>query len=155
MELHRLNTIVLAGALLTGGASFAPAQDTPTKSDNTKTNKQDRDGTTATADKQKNNKSDRELTKEIRKAIVDDKSLSTYAHNVKVVSQHGTVTLRGPVRSDDEKRSIEQKAADVAGAANVKNELTVVSADSKSSSDKSSSDKPMADKSSSDTSGKK
>src|SRR5439155_13283021 len=131
MELHGFSTIVLAGALLIGGSGFAPAQDTPStvKSDNTKTNRKDRNKDTATADQQKNNKSDRELTREIRKAIASDKSLSTYAHNVKVVSQHGTVTLRGPVRSEDEKRTIEQKAAEVAGAANVKNELTVVSAD--------------------------
>jgi hyperosmotically inducible periplasmic protein len=130
MELRNLGAVVLAGMMLTGGAMVAPAQDdSTTKSDNTKTNKQDRGGATATADNQKNNKSDRELTREIRKAITADKSLSTYAHNVKVVSQSGTVTLRGPVRSDDEKRTIEQKAADVAGASNVKNELTVVSAD--------------------------
>ena len=141
MALYRFGTIVLAGALLIGGAAFAAAQDTPTKPDNTKTNKQDRDTTATTADQQKNNKSDRELTREIRKAITDDKSLSTYAHNVKVVSQHGTVTLRGPVRSEDEKKAIEQKATDVAGAANVKNEITVVAADTGS--------KP------SDTSGKK
>jgi len=141
MALYRFGTIVLAGVLLIGGAAFAAAQDTPTKPDNTKTNKQDRDTTATTADQQKNNKSDRELTREIRKAITDDKSLSTYAHNVKVVSQHGTVTLRGPVRSEDEKKAIEQKATDVAGAANVKNEITVVAADTGS--------KP------SDTSGKK
>src|SRR5882724_1876818 len=141
MALYRFGKIVLAGVLLIGGAAFAPAQDTPTKPDNTKTNKQDRDTAATTADQQKNNKSDRELTREIRKAITDDKSLSTYAHNVKVVSQHGTVTLRGPVRSEDEKKAIEQKATDVAGAANVKNEITVVAADTGS--------KP------SDTSGKK
>ena len=130
MALYRFGTIVLAGALLIGGAAFAAAQDTPTKPDNTKTNKQDRDTTATTADQQKNNKSDRELTKEIRKAITDDKSLSTYAHNVKVISKHGSVTLKGPVRSDEEKKSIEDKAAAVAGASNVKNELTIVAADS-------------------------
>jgi len=122
----------MAGALLTAGASFAPAQDNPPKPDNTKTNKQDRNTAAPTADKQMNNKSDRELTKEIRKAITDDKSLSTYAHNVKVVAQKGTVTLRGPVRSEDEKKTIEQKATEIAGAANVKNDITVVSADTSS-----------------------
>jgi len=141
MELYRFGTIVLAGALLTGGAAFAPAQDTPTKADNTKVNKQDRDKNATTADQQKNNKSDRELTREIRKAITSDKSLSTYAHNVKVVSQHGSVTLRGPVRSEDEKKAIEQKAVEVAGAANVKNEITVVSADASSKSSSDTSDK--------------
>jgi len=119
----------MAGVLLTASAAVAPAQDPP-KPDNTKTNKQDRSPNAATADKQKDNKSDRETARQIRKAIVDDKSFSTYAHNVKVISQHGTVTLKGPVRSEEEKKAIEDKAIAVAGAGNVKNELTVVSADS-------------------------
>ncbi len=124
-RLNGFGRILMAGALLTASAAFTPAQETP-KPDNTKTNKQD----AATADQQKNNKPDRETTKEIRKAITDDQSLSTYAHNVKVISKHGTVTLKGPVRSDEEKKSIEDKAAAVAGASNVKNELTIMSADS-------------------------
>jgi osmotically-inducible protein OsmY len=112
---------------LTASTAFAPAQNAP-KPDNTKTNK---DSGGATADQQKNNKSDRETTKQIRKAIMDDKSLSTYAHNVKVISQNGTVTVKGPVRSEEEKKSIEDKAAAVAGATNVKNEITIVAADQK------------------------
>ena len=124
-RLNGFGRILMAGALLTASAVFAPAQETP-KPDNPKTNKQD----AVTADQQKNNKSDRDTTKEIRKAITDDQSLSTYAHNVKVISKHGTVTLKGSVRSDEEKKSIEDKAAAVAGASNVKNELTIVSADS-------------------------
>jgi len=60
-----------------------------------------------------------------------DKGLSTYAHNVKIISQGGKVTLKGPVRSDEEKSSIEQKATDVAGAGNVTNEITVKPAASK------------------------
>jgi hyperosmotically inducible protein len=123
--LNGFGRILLAGTLLTASAAFAPAQDPP-KPDNTKANKQE----TPTADQQKNNKSDRETIKEIRKAITDDKSLSTYAHNVKVISKHGTVTLKGPVRSDEEKKAIEDKAAAVAGASNVKNELTITAADS-------------------------
>ena len=153
MELNKFRTIALAGALLTASAMFAPAQDSSTKADNTKTNKVDRSGNTATADKQKNNKSDRELTREIRKAITSDKALSTYAHNVKVVAQNGTVTLRGPVRSEDEKRTIEQKAAEVAGAGNVKDEITVVSADASGKTSKTSTD--TSGKKTDDTSGKK
>ena len=53
-----------------------------------------------TADQQKENAADRDLTKKIRQAVVGDKSLSTYAHNVKIVAQNGQVTLKGPVRSD-------------------------------------------------------
>jgi len=129
-SLEKVAKIVLAGALLTGGAAFSTAQDAGVKADNTKVNKQDRDKKAATADQQKENKSDREIARQIRKALVADKSLSTYAHNVKVISQHGTVTLKGPVRSEEEKKTVEQKAAEVAGASNVKNELTIVSADS-------------------------
>ena len=101
-----------------------PYQDT-TQPDNTKVNKQDRRQSEPTADQQKENKSDLEMAKNIRRSIVKDKSLSTYGHNVKVVVQNGTATLKGPVRSEDEKKAIEAKAAEIAGAANVKSEITV------------------------------
>jgi osmotically-inducible protein OsmY len=54
-----------------------------------------------------------------------DKSLSTYAHNIKVITRDGKVTLKGPVRSEDEKNEIAAKAASIAGADNVTNEMTV------------------------------
>ena len=54
-----------------------------------------------------------------------DKSLSTYAHNVKIISQNGMVTLKGPVRSEEEKKSIEAKANQVAGEGKVTSELDV------------------------------
>jgi osmotically-inducible protein OsmY len=63
--------------------------------------------------------------KEIRKSVVDDKSLSTYGHNVKIIAEHGHVTLKGPVHSDDEKHNIEAKARQVAGDSNVDNQLMV------------------------------
>ena len=93
--------------------------------DNTKVNKGDRAAGAPTADQAKNNKSDREIMKEIRKSIVDDKSLSSYAHNVKVIAQSGQVTLKGPVHSEEERKSIESKAAEVAGADKVTNQITV------------------------------
>ena len=67
----------------------------------------------------------------IRKSVVDDKSLSSYAHNVKIIARGGKVTLKGPVRSEDEKRSIEEKAADVAGSGNVTSEITIKAARAK------------------------
>jgi len=73
------------------------------------------------------NKADRELTQKIRKAVVADKSLSTTAHNVKIISQDGTVTLKGNVKSDEEKKAIEDKATEIAGAGKVTSELTVAS----------------------------
>jgi hyperosmotically inducible periplasmic protein len=83
--------------------------------DNTKINQRDRNSEAPTADQQKENASDRKVAQEIRRAIVKDKSLSTDAHNVKIIVQNGAVTLKGPVKSDDEKKSIEAKAAQVVG----------------------------------------
>jgi osmotically-inducible protein OsmY len=71
------------------------------------------------------NPADRETTKQIRSALMKDKSLSTYAHNIKVITRDGKVTLKGPVRSEDEKNEIAAKAASIAGADNVTDELTV------------------------------
>lgn len=63
--------------------------------------------------------------RQIRRDVVKDKSLSTYGHNIKIISQHGKVTLKGPVHSEDEKSTIDQYARQVAGAGNVTDELTV------------------------------
>ena len=95
--------------------------------DNSKTNRQDKEQGAITADQQAENQADRDLAKKIRKSIMDDKSLSTYAHNVKIIARSGTVTLKGPVRSEEEKTALEAKAIEIAGAANVKDELTVKS----------------------------
>ena len=82
--------------------------------------------TTATADQQSANKLDRDITRDIRQAIVADKSLSTYAHNVKIITQNGAVTLKGPVNSDEEKQTVASKAAEVVGGSDkVTNQLTV------------------------------
>lgn len=119
-----LTVVGLSGSALT--VLSATRQQDP-QSDNTKTNKQDSSKGAVTADQQKENVADREMARKIRQAIVQDKSLSTYAHNVKVIVRDGKVTLKGPVRSEDEKTSIGAKAADVAGADKVQNELTIKS----------------------------
>jgi hyperosmotically inducible protein len=85
------------------------------------------DQTGPTADQQKMNPSDRAITQKIRKAIHHDKSLSTYGRNIKIFTQKGKVTLRGPVRSEEERRNVEAKAASVAGQENVSNQLEVAS----------------------------
>ena len=108
---------LLASMTLVAGLSVAFGQEP----DNTKMNKQEQ----PTADQAKNNKSDLRLERRIRREIMKDKSLSTDAHNVKIVARDGKVTLRGPVKSDAEKTAIEQKATEVAGAGNVTNELTI------------------------------
>ncbi len=129
--LKRVKGFVFIGAAaLLGSALMAapqPRQDNGQQSapDNSKTNKRDRDKSSPTADRQKMNPTDRDLAKRIRSAIVDDKSLSTYAHNIKIVAQDGKVTLKGPVRSEEEKSAIETKVTEVAGAGNVINQLEV------------------------------
>ncbi len=127
MHLSSTRALVL-GLVLAGAPILAVAQDrepAQTQPDNTKVNKRDRNAGAVTADQQKMNASDRETTQKIRRAIVKDKTLSTYGHNVKVISQNGMVTLKGPVHSEEEKRNIEAKAAEIAGANNVKSEISV------------------------------
>lgn len=114
----------LAALVLAGTPALAvAAQQTPP--DNTRVNTRDRSANQPTADQGKNNKSDREIMKDIRKSVVDDKSISTYGHNVKIIAQNGKVTLKGPVRSDDERQSIKSKAEQVAGAGNVTDDMSV------------------------------
>jgi len=93
--------------------------------DNTKVNERDRSQTEPTADQQKDNRSDQDITQQIRQSIMKDKSLSTYAHNVKVVTQNGQVTLKGPVRSEEEKKTVEAKATEVAGENKVTSQLDI------------------------------
>jgi hyperosmotically inducible periplasmic protein len=123
-----IRTFLLIGALLGGAwlvAQDQSSQGTAAPADNTKLNQQDQSANQPTADQQKENRSDRDLTQQIRRAIVKDKSLSTYAHNVKIIAQNGQVTLKGPVRSDEEKRAVEAKAAEIAGGSKVTSELEV------------------------------
>ena len=94
--------------------------------DNTKINQRDRSQKELTADQQGETKQDREITQKIRRAIVNDKSLSTYANNVKIITVGGMVTLKGPVRSEEEKRAIEEKAAQIAGNDKIKSEIDIV-----------------------------
>jgi hyperosmotically inducible protein len=119
-----LKTGALALALSLIPLSGIPAQ-AQSQPDNTKVNQRDRNPGAVTADQQKETAADRELTAKIRKALVADKSLSTYAHNVKIISQGGTVTLKGPVRSEAEVKTIVAKATELAGSSKVVNELSV------------------------------
>lgn len=93
--------------------------------DNTKINQRDRSQKELTADQQGETKQDREITQKIRRALVNDKSLSTYAHNVKIITVGGMVTLKGPVKSEEEKRAIEEKAAQIAGNEKIKSEIDI------------------------------
>ena len=110
-----LTTALCAASVIVAAPGKAQTSDSP-KPDNTTVNKRDRDAAQPTADQQKNNQPDRELTKNIRRSIMADKSLSTYAHNIKIISQNGSVTLKGPVKSEDEKQVVLAKAVAVVGS---------------------------------------
>jgi len=125
----KLFAIPLALGLM---AFSGQAQQNPPAPDNTKVNK----NKDPNADQAKNNTDDRTTMQKIRQSVMADKDLSTYAHNVKIIAKGGKVTLRGPVRSDAEKQTIEQKATEVAGAGNVTNEITIKPASTKTSTKK-------------------
>ena len=118
-------TLALSSALL-GLATVTMAQESPPPApDNSAVNVRDRAPGAMTADQQSNAKSDVELTRRIRRAVVKDHSLSMLAHNVKIVSANGSVTLRGPVKTEEEKTALASKAQAIAGAGNVNNQLEV------------------------------
>ena len=95
--------------------------------DDTARNVRDRGDKTLTPMDQGGSAADRELTATIRKSIVDDDSLSTNAQNVKIVTVDGVVTLRGPVKSADEKAMVASKAQAAKGVKRVDNQLEVES----------------------------
>jgi hyperosmotically inducible periplasmic protein len=123
---HALRSVLLGQALLLSSLGLLWAQqDTSAAPDNTKVNRRDRNQSEPAADQQKENLNDRELAQQIRRALVKDKSLSSNAHNVKVIAQNGAVTLKGPVNSEQEKQAVEAKAAQIAGADKVNSEIQV------------------------------
>jgi len=137
--MKRLSTIVLsiaASAAVAGYAVIASAADPADDrsgakeagdypADNTGRNVRDSDDRTLTSEDQSEKKADRELTQKIRKAVVEDDSLSTSAHNVKIITVDGMVTLRGPVKSAEERNAVGAKALKIAGAGKVKNQLEI------------------------------
>jgi len=101
------------------------SQSTAVEPDNSGRNVRDRNNATQTAGDQSENEADRTITQSLRKAITDDDSISTNGKNVKVVTIDGTVTLRGPVKSEKEKADIGAKAKQIAGVKNVDNQLEI------------------------------
>jgi hyperosmotically inducible periplasmic protein len=115
---------IVVGAL-TAWAPMIHAQQYP--ADNSGKNVRDRKDGAPTSGNQSNAKSDVAITQEIRKVVMADKSLSTNAHNVKIITADGVVTLRGPVKSAAEKATIEAKAKQAAGVSRVDNQLEIAS----------------------------
>jgi hyperosmotically inducible periplasmic protein len=125
-------TWIAAALMMMCMPSYSSASDAATTAaeaqypaDDTGRNTRDSDGATLTADKQSNSKTDVEITREIRRAIVKDDSLSTDAHNVKIITSGGVVTLRGPVASSEEKMAVAKKAGKISGVSKVDNQLEI------------------------------
>ncbi len=93
--------------------------------DNTGRNARDADGTTLTPMDQGESEADRSITQQIRKAVVNHDQLSTNAKNVKIITQNGVVTLRGPVKSAEEKAAIATVAQKTTGVKRVDNQLEI------------------------------
>ena len=124
--MNNLASVIVVSAFLLGAVGIVRAEDAPPlQRDNSGVNVRDRDDAAVTAGQQSNMKSDVELTRRIRGAVVKDSSLSVMAQNVKIVSANGSVTLRGPVKTEEEKNIIASKAGAIAGADKVDNQLEV------------------------------
>ena len=115
----------------TGTGTLGNARDRPVRetasapADNTKVNERDGNLDTNLPTDQPNNRADLELASAVRKAIEDDSSLSTLAHNVKLVASGGVVSLRGPVANPGEKARVHDIARRVAGVKRVDDQLDI------------------------------
>jgi hyperosmotically inducible periplasmic protein len=123
--MKKLAAAITVVAAVTVSAPTIRAADYP--ADNSGKNVRDRQDTTATSGDQSNAKSDVAITQAIRKAVMADKKLSTNAHNVKIITANGAVTLRGPVNNTEEKRNIGEKAKHAVGVKSVDNQLEIAS----------------------------
>jgi len=124
--------VLLFSVFLVAGCSKDRSEDkqvsqTTVEPDNSGRNVRDRDNQTKTSGDQAENEADRTISQNIRAAITADDSLSINGKNVKVITSDGTVTLRGPVKSDKEKADIEAKAKQIAGVKKVDNQLEIAS----------------------------
>ena len=117
--------IILALACLSAFSLAALAGNEKTKPDNTAINERDRSGETKTSGDQSNGSADLKTTKAIRQALMKDGELSMTAKNIKVITANGHVTLRGPVKTAQEKAKIDQLAKSAAGGAQIDNQLDV------------------------------
>jgi len=117
--------IILALACLSAFSLAALAGNEKTKPDNTAVNQRDRSGETKTSGDQSNSPADLKSTQAIRQALMKDGELSTTAKNIKVITANGHVTLRGPVKTAQEKAKIGQLAKSAAGGAQIDNQLDV------------------------------
>src|SRR6266487_5429453 len=103
----------------------AMATDDKTKPDNTAINERDRSRETQTSGDQSNSSADLKITQAIRQALMKDSELSATAKNIKIITNNGQVTLRGPVKNAPEKAKIDQLAKSAASGAKIDDQLEV------------------------------
>lgn len=120
----------LTGGVMMAGSVQAEQNDTiylaaGKAAENTKRNVRDKENTTLTPEDQKETEADVKVTANVRKAVVDDNSLSVDAHNAKIITRNGVVTLRGPVESQAESMRLQQIATQTPGVMRVVNQLEV------------------------------
>ena len=116
---------LLALACLSAVSLAAIAADDKTKPDNAATNERDRSGETKTSGDQSNSSADLKITQAIRQALMKNSELSTTAKNIKIITDNGQVTLRGPVKNAQQKAKIGQLARSAAGGAKIDDQLDV------------------------------
>ena len=123
--------ILTAGLMLTTGSVSAEQPTKPAmpaanpELENTERNVRDKDDRTLTPEDQKETRRDVKITKAIRKAIVNQESLSVNAHNAKIITRNGVVTLRGPIENREEKAKLQSIAEKIRGVKKVDNQLEV------------------------------
>lgn len=127
-------TMLLLAATLIVGCESTPTTSSSSASakmadtsqaDNTKKNERDAKTDTLTPGDQAENESDRTITQDVRKSVMGAEGLSMDAKNVKIITKDGTVTLRGPVSSADEKNKIAEITQKTTGVKGVDNQLEV------------------------------
>lgn len=91
--------------------------------ENTQQNLRDRDNQTLTPEDQNESEADIKITAHIRQMVHQDQSLSMDAHNAKIITRKGVVTLRGPVETGAERMKLQQISQQTAGVMQVDNQL--------------------------------
>jgi LAS superfamily LD-carboxypeptidase LdcB len=126
IKMKSMKRILLALTVLSAfNLSALAADDEKTKPDNTATNARDRSGETVTSGDQSNTSGDLKITQAIRQAIMKDSGLSATAKNIKIITTNGQVTLRGPVKTAQEKAKVDQLARSAAGGAHIDDQIDV------------------------------
>jgi hyperosmotically inducible protein len=116
--------MILAGAVSLSAVGTMRASDV--NADNSAQNSGDRDTGAITPEKQSNTEADVKITRDIRRALVKDTSLSVYAHNLKIITTHDHIVyLRGAVGSSDDVSKIVSLAQTNSGGYPVKNQISI------------------------------